>query len=199
MTLKLITDAETEPLTLVQAKRHLRVDHSHEDDDISDAIVAARKTAEHITGRSLTTQTWERVLDAFPASEIELGVPPGNAQHAVLSIVSVTYTDTAGTDVVMDSDDYSLDSTTTPGYLLPSATLSTWPSTYDTVNAVRVRFTTGYSTDQDKGRALLRSWMRMEVGNLYKFREGIVAGVPVAELPSKYHERLLDPYRLWGV
>jgi uncharacterized phiE125 gp8 family phage protein len=75
MTLKLITDATTEPLTLTQAKRHLKVEHSVDDDDITDAIVTARKKAEHITGRSLTTQTWERVLDAFPESEIELGVP----------------------------------------------------------------------------------------------------------------------------
>lgn len=198
MTLKLITDADTEPLTLVQAKRHLRVDHSHEDDDISDAIVAARKKAEHLTGRSLTTQVWERVLDAFPSAEIELGVPPANAQHRVLTIGSLKYIDAAGVEQTMDAADYSLDADTPPGWLLPSEALGVWPTTLDTTNAVRVRFTTGYSSDQDKGRALLRSWMRMEVGNLYKLREGIVAGVSVAELPNQYHERLLDPYRIWG-
>lgn len=198
MTLKLITDGDTEPLTLVQAKRHLRVDHSHEDDDITDAIVSARKKAEHITGRTLTTQTWERVLDAFPPVGIELGVPPAIAQHRVLSIESVKYIDQSGVEQTMDAADYSLDADTPPGWLLPSQALSVWPSTLDTANAVRVRFITGYSTDQDKGRALLRSWMRLEVGNLFKLREGIVAGVSVTELPNQYQERLLDPYRVWG-
>ncbi len=197
MTLKLITDATTEPLTLTQAKRHLKVEHTVDDDDITDAIVAARKTAEHLTGRSLTTQTWERVLDAFPASELELGMPAADTEDRVLSIVSVVYIDANGDSQTMDSADYSLDSDTPPGWILPSQALGTWPATLDTANAVRVRFTTGYSPAADKGRALLRSWMRMQVGNLYKFREAIVAGVSVAELPSGFHERLLDPYRIW--
>lgn len=197
MTLKLITDASSEPLTLTQAKRHLKVEHSVDDDDITDAIVTARKRAEHITGRGLTTQTWERVLDAFPAAEIELGWPPADADDRVVSIVSVKYIDANGTEQTMDSADYSLDSDTPPGWVLPSDALSVWPTTMDTANAVRVRFITGYTPDSDKGRALLRSWMRMEVGNLYKFRESIIAGVSLAELPGSYHERLLDPYRIW--
>lgn len=199
MTLKLVTDASTEPLTLTQAKRHLRVEHDVEDDDITDAIVSARKQAEHLTGRSLTTQTWERVLDAFPAVEIELGMPPGITDDRVLSIVSITYVDGAGTTQTMDSADYSLDADTLPGWVLPSEALGSWPTTLDTANAVRVRFTTGYAPVEDKGRALLRSWMRLQIGNLYKFRESIVAGVSVSDLPSSYHERLLDPYRQWRV
>jgi hypothetical protein len=95
------------------------------------------------------------------------------------------------------SGDYSLDADTPPGWLLPSETLVTWPITLNTANAVRVRFTVGYSPVADKGRALLRSWMRLEVGNLYKYREGIVAGVSISELPGGYHERLLDAYRIW--
>lgn len=197
MTLKLITDASTEPLTLTQAKRHLKVEHSVDDDDITDAIVTARKRAEHLTGRSLTTQTWERVLDAFPAAEIELGMPAANTDDRVLTIVSVTYIDANGDSQVMDSADYSLDADTSPGWLLPAETLAAWPSTLDTANAVRVRFTTGYSPVADKGRALLRSWMRIEVGNLYKFREGFIVGTIVSDIPNGFHERLLDPYRIW--
>lgn len=199
MTLKLITDATTEPLTLTQAKRHLRVEHSLDDDDITDAIVSARKLAEHLTGRALAQQTWERVLDAFPSGEIELGVPPANTDDKVFEIVSVKYIDAAGVEQTMDAADYSLDSDTPPGWVLPSETLAAWPTTLDAANAVRVRFTVGYSPDADKGRALLRSWMKMQIGTMYKFREGVVAGVSIAALPGEYVERLLDPYRIWGV
>jgi len=193
MTIKLITAPAAEPVTLTEAKLHLRVDHSTDDDLITALIAAARQKAEHLTGRSLITQTWERVLDAFPPVEIELGRPP------VASIVSVTYTDTAGTDVVMDSAEYSLDNTTEPGYLLPAATLSAWPSTYDAANVVRVRFTAGYGASGASVPAAVRQFMLMELGTLYKMRESIVAGVSIAELPGSYTERLLDPYRLWGV
>ena len=199
MTLKLITDASTEPLTLTQAKLHLRVEHSVDDDLITDAIVSARKKAEHLTGRSLATQTWERVLDAFPAAEIELGVPAANTDDRVLSIVSVTYIDANGDSQTMASSDYSLDGDTLPGWLLPSEDLAVWPTTLDTANAVRVRFTVGYSPVADKGRAMLRSWMRLEIGNLYKFREGVVAGVSVSELPNRFQDGLLDPYKIWSV
>ena len=43
----------------------------------------------------------------------------------VSSITSVTYTDTSGADVVLDSGDYTLDTVTDQGrsWLLPSATL----------------------------------------------------------------------------
>lgn len=195
MSLTLITEPAAEPITLTEAKLNLRVDHSTDDDLITELIVAARQKAEHLTGRALITQTWQRSLDAFPPLGLELGKAPA------VSITSVTYTNTAGTDVVMDSADYTLDSTTDEqrGWLLPSATLSAWPSTYDTVNAVRVRFVAGYGASGASVPAAIRRFMHLEIGTMYKMRESIVAGVSIAELPSSYAERLLDRYRLWGI
>lgn len=195
MTLKLVTEPAAEPVTLTEAKLHLRVDHSADDDLITALIVTARQRAEHLTGRALITQSWERVLDAFPPVSLELGKAPA------VSVTSVTYTNTAGTDVVVDPADYTLDSTTDEGrgWVLPSATLSVWPSTYDTVNAVRVRFVAGYGASGASVPAAIRQFILLEIGTLYKMRESIVAGVSISELPGSYHERLLDRYRLWGV
>jgi uncharacterized phiE125 gp8 family phage protein len=192
MTLRLITPPAAEPLTLAEAKLHLRVDHSADDDLITALIQAAREGAEHLTGRSLITQTWERVLDAFPGAEIELGRPP------VASVVSVVYIDGAGNQQTMDAADYSLDNSTPNGWVLPSDALDVWPITYDTANAVRVQFTTGYGASGAAVPAAIRSWMKLRIGTLYKLREEIVAGVSVADLPGGFAERLLDPYRIWG-
>lgn len=194
MSLKLITAPAAEPVTLTEAKLHLRVDHDTEDDLITDLIVAAREKAEHLTGRKLISQTWEQVLDAFPGSAIDLETPP------VASITSVTYTDTSGADVVLDSGDYTLDNVTDQGrgWLLPSATLSTWPSTYDAVNVVRVRFVAGYGASGASVPSRIRQFMLLEIGTIYKMRESIVAGVSISELPGGYHERMLDPFRNWG-
>ncbi len=191
MTLKRISDPGAEPLTLTEAKLHLRVEHTVDDDLITALIQAARERAEHLLGRSLITQTWTRVLDAFPAAEIELGVPP------VQSISSVAYIDGNGDSQTMPSADYSLDNTTLPGWVLPSEDLSTWPSTLDTANAVTVTFVTGYGASGTAVPAAIKAWMKMEIGTMYKHRESIAAGVSVAELPGGFHERLLDPYRIW--
>ena len=193
MTLKLISEPGAEPLSLSEAKLHLRVEHSVDDDLITALIKAAREQAEHLTGRALITQTWARVLDAFPAAEIELGMPP------VQSIASITYVDAAGDTQTLDADDYSLDTTTPPGWVLPSATLSTWPSTLDTANAVTVTFVAGYGATGASVPEAIRTWMKLQLGTMYKHRESIVAGVSVTELPGAFTDRLLDRYRLWGV
>jgi uncharacterized phiE125 gp8 family phage protein len=190
MSLTLITAPASEPVTITEAKLHLRVDGTDDDTLITALIQAAREQAEHQVGRALITQTWERVLDAFPPAEIELGMPP------VIGISSVTYIDTAAASQVMDSADYTLDADRLPGWLLP-AYGEDWPNTLDTTNAVRVRFVAGYGAAADVP-AGIRSWILLRIGTLYKHREEISAGVSVAELPSGYVDRLLDPYRVWA-
>lgn len=189
MTLRLITAPAAEPITLAQAKAHLRVDHADDDAMIEAIIQAARQRAEHETGRTLTTQTWERVLDAFPAAEIELGVPP------VRSVVSVTYADPSGATQVMDSDLYVLDAIREPGWLLP---VSAWPSTAQTVNAVRIRFIAGFGDGGDVPAAI-RQWMLLHIGGMYDNRSSTVVapGVVAAELPNQFLNGLLDPFRVY--
>ena len=191
MTLKLITAPATEPVSLADAKLHLRVDGSDEDDLITALIQASREAAEHQLGRALITQEWERVLDAFPPAEIELGMPP------VTGITSVTYIDTAEVSTVMDAADYSLDADRLPGWLLP-AYGEDWPSTLDTPNAVRVRFVCGYGASASDVPAAIVAWIKIRIGTLYKHREQIAVGVSVSDLPGAFVDRLLDPYRVWS-
>lgn len=192
MTLKLITAPAAEPVLLADAKLHLRVDHIADDDLITSLITAAREAAEHLTGRALITQTWERVLGAFPSSDrLELGKPP------VASITSITYVDAAGDSTVMDPADYALDDATADAVLLAD-TVTAWPNTYDTANAVRVRFVAGYGDDGTSVPRAIVAWMLLRIGTLYKLREEVIAGVSVNELPQGYADRLLDPYRSWS-
>lgn len=188
MTLKLITAPATEPVTLAEAKVHLRCGDD-EDALLGVLIQAAREQAEHQLGRALITQTWERVIDAFPAAEIELGMPP------VASITQITYVDTAGDTQTLSSALYTLDADTPPGWALPAEDTD-WPDTLDTANAVRVRFTCGYGAAGDVPAAI-KSWMLLRIGTLYKLREEVVAGKSLAEIPGGYVDRLLDAYRVW--
>lgn len=190
MTLKLYTGPSVEPITLAEAKLHLRVEHDADDSLISIYITAAREQAEHITGRALISQTWERVLDAFPALEIELGMPP------VQAVSSITYLDATGATQTVSPANYALDNTTLPGWVLPAATYS-WPATADTVNAVRVAFTCGYGASGASVPGAVRNWMLLHIGAAYRTRESFVHGQSVSELPNRYADALLDRLRTY--
>jgi uncharacterized phiE125 gp8 family phage protein len=140
MTLKLIQGPAIEPVTLSEAKLACRVDGTEFDAMLPGMITAARRYAEAQLNRSFITQTWERVLDFFPEAEVELGWP------TVQGIVSVGYIDSNGQPANLASNLYSLDNDNAPGWVLPADGM-TWPDTYDTANAVRIRFLAGYGSD----------------------------------------------------
>lgn len=192
MTIKRITAPAIEPITLSEAKVHLRVEHSADDALITAMIVAARERAEAETGRALITQTWEVVLDSFPAGAIELPRPP------VVSIVSVKYTGTDQLEKTWGAGNYVLDADSMPGYCLP-AYGGQWPvdALWDSTNAVRVRFTCGYGATADLVPASIKSWMYLKLGGLYEYREAFISGTITAELPGRFWPSLLDDYRTW--
>lgn len=62
----LITTPAVEPITLTEAKAHLRVDFADDNDLITTLIIVARQAVEEFTGRALITQTWQVFYDRFP-------------------------------------------------------------------------------------------------------------------------------------
>ena len=66
MTFVLIDPPLAEPVSLAQAKAHLRVGHGDEDALISSLIIAARRLVEARTGLALMPQGWKLLLDDWP-------------------------------------------------------------------------------------------------------------------------------------
>ena len=188
MALKLITAPTEEPLTLAEAKLHLRVDGTDEDSLITALIVAAREAAEHETGRAFVTQTLELVLDEFPEAFV-LRRPP------VASVTSVKYLDPAtGAELTLDPADTLLDNISEPAYLVPAYGKS-WPTARATANAVRVRYVAGYGAAAAVPVAI-KQWMKLAIGTMYENRSSVVAG-QFAPLPDRFWSALLDPYRIY--
>lgn len=105
LALELVTGPEWEPITLAQAKRHLRMFDSDtsEDDDITALIEGARQFVENYTGRVLVDQTWRLTVEPDDTvTEIYLRKSP------VLAIVSMVSVDTAGDETTIDSTTYEL-------------------------------------------------------------------------------------------
>ena len=185
MGLKIITAPATEPVALIEAKLHLRVDHSTEDALITALISAAREECEHLLERTIAEQTLELAIDEFPANGIKLPRPP------VISITSVTYVDEDGVSQTMASGDYYLDDAQAPAWLLPVYDTE-WPGTRAEANAVKVRYVAGYADCPE----LIRAWILLRVGTLYASRE---ADSDKPAQPSPFVDRLLDRYRVWSV
>jgi uncharacterized phiE125 gp8 family phage protein len=171
------------PVTLAEAKQHLRVDHDDEDDDIQMCIDAATGFVDGpdgFLGRALIDQTWDLYLDRFPTREIKIPLPP------LIELESVTYDDSAGVVTVLDPTLYSVDAVSEPGWIVPVN--SSWPTTFDGINAVRIRFRAGYidtSMHPPVGEipADIRKAILLYTGSMFANRETVVIGVSAMEIP----------------
>lgn len=192
MGLKLITVPAIEPVSLPEAKLHLRVDIDDDDTAIVGQIMAARRWAEKATWRAFNTQTWELTLDAFPGvTWIQLPWPP------LQSVTSVKYTVDAGTEYTYASSNYIVDVDNEPGKIVLKST-STWPSdTLYPVNGVRIRFVAGYGDDAEDVPEHYRQAILLLLGHWYENREQVVvSGAVPKEVPLGVEALLgIDQYR----
>lgn len=177
------------PSAKYNAKDHLRVDASDDDDLIAQLIVAVRRHAEQVLSRALITQTWTAYYDAFPA-EIELPMPP------LQSVTSVKYVDTSGSEQTVSADDYTVDTDREPGRIVPAYGES-WPATRDQINAVYVKYVCGYGDLASDVPDDIVAALKLLLGHYYEHREGVIVGTIASELPSSARV-LLAPYRIFG-
>lgn len=187
--LSLSSAPSVEPITATEAKLHLKVDVSTDDDLITSLIVAARQYVEAFTNRRLVTQTWTYKLDGFPCEDVLwLPTPP------VSSVTGVQYVDANGDTQTFSTSDYATDLPSGPNagkgriYL---AYGSSWPTTQDIPNAVTVTFVCGYAaagaTDSVKRAAVpdgIKAAMKLLIGHWYANREAVVIGQSPSSVPQ---------------
>jgi len=112
MRLKIKTPATVEPVTLDEAKLHLKIDGADDNALITALITTARQLAEKETKRAFITQTLEMFLDSAPA-EIEIPRPPLQSVEAIRAISSVSTT----VDENVDKDQPVLKVASTTGFV----------------------------------------------------------------------------------
>lgn len=173
----LITPPDELPVALAQAKAHLRVTHTSEDDLISAYLASATDKVQRWTRRQLMQAEYELALDGFPLGGcvIELDLPP------LVSVESVTYIDASGQDVTLDASAYQVDIRSTPGRLRPAAG-SLWPlAKPGALASVVVAYTAGYA-DAERVPQALKMAILLLVAHWYEHREA-VALTSVSEMP----------------
>jgi uncharacterized phiE125 gp8 family phage protein len=187
MGLKVVTPPEVEPVTLAEAKAHLRLDTGTDDAYVTALITAARERVELFLRRALLTQTLEYTIDGFPSGEIDLPRPP------LQSIEWIKYVDTAGILRTLPTADYMSDVSSNEIARIALAWNRFWPITRCSINAVVIRFVAGYGDSTEDIPQAIRHGILIEIANLYENREDLVVGQAVNMMPVS--ERLLWPYR----
>lgn len=162
---KVITPPASEPVTLAEAKLHVRQDLDTDDALITGLIAVARETVEGSSWYALLTQTWELVLDRWPYGiAIELPRPP------LQSVTSVKYTDSSGTETTWDPANYIADTDSVPGRVVLAYNVS-WPLTaLRPAGAIRIRYVAGWTSAANVPQTLKQA-MLLLIGHWYENRE----------------------------
>jgi uncharacterized phiE125 gp8 family phage protein len=105
-TYRRLTQPTDEPVTLTEAKAHLRVDGTAEDDLITALISAARSAAETYCNRAFAQASFVVYVDEFPAYGAAISILPD-----VAAVTAFTYFDLSGDAQVVSSSDYIVDAT----------------------------------------------------------------------------------------
>lgn len=163
----------SEPVTLAEAKDHVRRDDSDDDALIAGLITAARQYAETAQKRQLMPATYELRLDSFPtmspASRSWVGPTIFLPMPRLIAVSSIAYVNQSGTLVTLDPSSYTVDSASSPGRITP-VYWQTWPNFRPTVGCVRVTYTAGYA-DAAHVPETTKLAMKLLIGHWYKNRE----------------------------
>lgn len=186
MTVLLITPPAVEPVSLADAKAHLRLETTTEDDYVSALIVAARLHVETAIRRVLVDQTWRVYLDAWPRDGVvDLPVGP------VRSIASITVYDADGHPSLLSSVAWRLDAASQPARL---ALLGTGPTPGRVLNGIEIDLVAGFGPSGISVPQPLKLAIMTLVARWYENREGARYGVVPASVADQV-EALVAPFR----
>ena len=212
MPVEVVTQPTEEPVSLEDAKEHLRVEVSAEDKLISRLITDARQWAENYTRRAFVPQTWRLWARQFPSSGFnqdgEARIVPPNREFLaeaiqlpggrVASISSVSFVASDGTQQTLSAADYQLESRDPwkPSMVLPAYGTS-WPSTRDQPSAVQIQYVVGYASTAAVP-SVIRQAILLHVGWSYANREPKTFGTTGADaqMMAALQMKLAD-YRLF--
>jgi uncharacterized phiE125 gp8 family phage protein len=156
----------TYPVTLAEAKLHLRVDDSTEESLISLLIAGATQLFQEQTGIQCIDESFVEKFNDFPSAFVPQRLP-------LDSVTSIKYYDSNGDQQTMAAADYrvSLGTPHTPGRIVPAYGSTGWPSAYDILDAVELTYKAGFGTASTDVPELIRRAILLQVAKWFENRE----------------------------
>lgn len=203
----LITGPGSEPVSLTEAKAHLRVDVTDDDTLITDLTKRARDYVERYTRLLLIDQVWEMYLDDFPSALPATLTPEHAAKQKtdgtiiiekapISAIGSLKYVDSDGVTQTLATTEYRSDLKALHPRITPEYDKS-WPTIRRVTNAITIRFNVGYANAAAVPNALKHAILLL-VGSWYQNRELSLVGAS-GEMPKAAGlDALLWSYRVWS-
>ena len=185
MTTALISQPSLEPVTLSEAKAHLRFESADEDTIISELITAARRYLEQIAGVVLITQSWRQYEDCWPVSRcLNLKINP------VRSVQSITVYDADGSPQIVPPGDYQIDVVSEPARIYLTSDLR--PG--QTLNGIEVDFTAGFGDTAVDVPDTLKRAILLLTAHWFEFRGAVTPREQPVSIPPGF-EALIAPFK----
>jgi uncharacterized phiE125 gp8 family phage protein len=188
MALVLTSGPAVEPVTLTEAKTHLRIDGSAEDTLVGSLIITSRLHVEAALGLALITQGWSYFIDDWPPGR-ELALP----LRPVQGITAVRlYADDESLQT-LSADTYLLDGAGAPARLVRRGN-SAWPKPNRAANGIEIAIVAGYGNAVADVPAPIQAILLL-IAHWYEHREPVEIGAASVPVPPMVSD-LLQPYRM---
>ncbi|HXE00853.1 MAG TPA: head-tail connector protein [Hyphomicrobium sp.] len=187
MSLVMTTPPALEPVTVAEAKAHLRVDGDAEDILIGSLVLTSRLHIEAALGLALITQSWTLALDRWPrGNHIDLPMTP------LQSVDDVRVVNGAGIVMIIPAESYLVDLASRPGRLVWNNTIPPIPGL--PANGIEIDFTAGFGATADSVPAPLKHAILMLTAHWYEHRDPDDIGTSAAQVPAAVSD-LIQPFR----
>lgn len=188
MSLVMTAAPAVEPITLAEAKAHLRIDDTAQDAYITSLIVTSRLQIEAALGLALITQGWRWTIDTWPeAYALELPIRP------VQSITALEIAHLSGPPTTLSPTDYVLDGNAAPARLV----LTNPPPPYPDAPAggISIALTAGFGNAGAEVPRPIRHALLLLVAHWFECREPAGGDTKAAPIPDVVSD-LLAQFRV---
>ncbi|HRN88676.1 head-tail connector protein [Hyphomicrobium sp.] len=192
MALTLTGAPAVEPVSVSEAKTHLRIDGNAEDILIASLIVTSRLHVEAALGLALISQEWRLTLDKWPEPRWSKGGAVRLPLRPVRGIDEVRVRGADGTPDVLPPERYLLDQDALTPRLVPHG--GGWPVPGLPTGGIEIDFEAGMGEGPADVPEPIRHAILLLVAHWYEHRDPMEIGSIGAAIPQAVSD-LLKPYR----
>lgn len=185
-TYQVITPASTYPVSLTEAKSHLKVDTTADDTYITSIIKAATQLSEEYTNRFFIDTVIDQTCSDFAQLQTLF-------KSKVSAVAHVKYYDNDNSLQTLSATIYDTQLQYEPSQI-QLADDKSFPEITKRNDAVVARYTVGYGSASDVPE-IIKQAILLTIGNFYQNRNSVVIGRIATELPMNV-KWLLDTYKV---